>query len=130
MKTQQQFAFDKAHHGVRKQGRLSIGATGCPYRSLDGTGACGIGHLIPDSLYNSEFDQVADSNVLDLIKDRPDFLEALKVGGVDPVVVSVEFLLDLQKTHDSSVGRQSMKNFERNMAALAKSYGLEYKEKA
>jgi hypothetical protein len=131
MKTQQrQFAFDKALHGVRKQGKLSIGLASCAYRSSDGTAACGIGHLIPDNLYRPEFDEAENTGVINMIDDSPDFSRALKAGGVDPEVVGVYFLKDLQAAHDTSTGRESMQSFERNMAALAVKYGLEYKEKS
>lgn len=131
---QRQFAFDKALNGVRKQGGLSLTlAKACAYRSPSTGSACGIGHLIPDSLYHPDFEK-GDSSVTALIKRLPKFTHALQAGGVDPDNVGAEFLGDLQVAHDSCahfIERQNQnQQFERNMAELALIYGLVFKELA
>lgn len=131
--------FDKALFGIREQGRLSGILSGgltsvCNYRMcVDGaTLKCVVGQLIPDNVYDPTFDTDAITGAATLIDCSPDFVAALRAGGVDANDNDVEdLLIRLQDAHDDAVWSQSpMGTFEINMKALAHHVGLTYREPA
>lgn len=86
-----QEVFDYVVDKLRKQGKLSIGASGfCRYRGLDGA-RCAIGWLTPDSMM---CEMVHEQTVFD------DFSQEAKDWFTDTYGVDVYFLNNLQQMHD------------------------------
>jgi hypothetical protein len=130
--------FDKALTGVRAQGGPSvpIGCLGCRYRTQRGdqVRACGVGHLIPDNLYEESFDASGNTSVLRLLRLVPSFKNALFEGGVDvDDEISLDLLGVIQQAHDNAVAKhvndsdeEFLDAFERRMRETANDFELTY----
>lgn len=125
--------FDKALFGVRAQGRPSAVDGVCKYRGPDGT-KCGVGHLIPDNVYDERFDSGYYS-VNSLIVRSAEFRDALEAGGVNWRDHKVEVLLTgLQRAHDNAerryyaFGEPFLEAYNFRMRELAEIRGLVYTE--
>lgn len=128
--------FDKALHGVRAQGRPSStktkgGEVTCVYRMHRGEQVlkCGVGHLIPDNVYDPAFDHDGNTAVGYAVR-REDFRAAMIAGGVDTDNAEVMTLLELlQDAHDVAAHvthGDFSGSFETRMANLAHAEGLVY----
>jgi hypothetical protein len=105
-----QVAFDAVLAYMRQQKRKSAADGRCMYRNPDGT-KCAIGCLIPDHLYDPEFENKC-------IEQLPEL--ALNLG------LPIGFAARLQSAHDSSDDTSFMTVFEDKMATLARRYNLTY----
>jgi hypothetical protein len=89
----QQEAFDKVVINLRRQDKPSIDDKGhCLFRGPNGT-KCAVGWLIPDEEYKPEFD-------VDGMNKWPPYFNGL----------TREFLIDIQKAHDTAAALQYYKN--------------------
>lgn len=86
-----QEAFDIAVRGVLGQGRASVDQEGygCLYRGPNGL-KCAAGWIVPDELYQPEFDTSVNPMWDHIVRGRPDLQALADVG----------LVLDLQKAHD------------------------------
>ncbi|MGA0610057.1 hypothetical protein [Caldimonas sp. KR1-144] len=114
-----QKAFDNALFGVRAQGRLSKSSAGrCAYREASGA-KCGVGHSMPDELYDLGFDDGDGVNIKSVL-------------GMDPAIAAhfagcdTDVLDDIQIAHDSA---SDLTDFESRMQALADRHNLIYTPK-
>lgn len=125
--------FEKAYNGVVDQGQLSKGLTfyddpkfyddnellkeealESSFYRYEGL-KCSIGHLIPESLYNTSFEGVCIRRIIDLSKPLQEYLAVESYN-------DVPFLRDLQATHDLS---SDLNDFKERMENLAMKYQLE-----
>lgn len=136
-----QAIFDQVLAAMRKQGQPSAkvtpgGSVYCMYRGPEGT-KCGIGHLIPDDVYDPAMES---KPVLMLLESFPQAL------GFDPEVDvwsnnNGVFLDSLQQCHDNAVrdegsvfdadtglpqNERFMRCYEKRMSELAHARGLTY----
>lgn len=86
MNTQEAFEYSVKH--LAKQGGPSLKSGGCLYRGPDNR-QCAIGWLIPDNLYEAEFEDLDLDEIQTRLEDSKIF-EGLTLG----------FLSDLQAAHD------------------------------
>lgn len=130
--------FDKGLAHIRKQGGPARDEESdkCVYRSSNGR-ACIVGCLIADEDYQKAFDPAAGSGVDTMIRDNPEFRQALLNSGVD--VHREEFgytrgpvralLSSMQGVHDSGEDVSDGKwlpTFESKMADVATVHALTY----
>lgn len=122
-----QQVFDNALFGVRAQGAFSKRpSTGvCAYRTPLPTGEtlkCGIGHSIPDELYDTSMDNADDTSIAALM------IEAESDGGLRVLEdlfgnCHTGLLSDLQTAHDIAL---HMRDFEQQMCEVARTHDLIY----
>jgi hypothetical protein len=123
--TMKQEAFNTVAIALRKQRVASYSpSSGCVYRGPNGL-KCAVGHLIPDSQYKKEMENVGASHLL-IKYDIP----ALKSGDDN----FVELLDDMQSAHDSCLAdyggsestiRNGLKAWQAKMREIAEQYGLD-----
>lgn len=115
-----QQVFDNALNGVRAQNyQASMKGHICMYRGPDGL-KCGIGHSIPDELYDPKMDNFGGNHSsieIDVLQDEFNSMSQL-FGGLD-----IHFLSDVQNAHDGMLSRD---HFEHGMKEIATAYGLVY----
>lgn len=111
--TRQQM-FNTAYHGLAAQGftqSMRPDGEGCAYRGQDGK-RCALGYLIPDNVYNPEW-------------DGPDGTSAYFLAEYDTTNVicraNQQFLVQLQTVHDCAPSPDVMKE---RLADFAKEHGL------
>lgn len=108
-----QQVFDNALRGVRAQGALSRDEWfSCRYRMEEGGKQlrCGIGHSIPDELYNLDFEGKAVRALLDW---------SASIESLFPTAKAV--LARIQYAHDRA---GDLSDFETAMHDIANAYGL------
>lgn len=116
-----QEVFDIVVHHLFTQGRPAYdGVQNCMYRTPGGL-RCAVGALIPDDLYNLEFEEnTADWVIQKLFnQDLADWRE------------HKELLLALQEVHDEcfviSRGTFSIRDLRNRLLAVAEEFSLEYR---
>ena len=116
-----QEVFDIVVNHLFTQGRPSYGGVqNCMYRAPDGL-RCAVGVLIPDNLYDPEFEgDTADCVIQKLFnKDRADWREHKGL------------LLALQEVHDEcfviSTGAFSIRDLRTQLLKVAAEFSLEYR---
>lgn len=122
LKAQRQTAqqlFDKAVGALLAQGKKSKEEWGvsCLYHGPDGA-KCAVGHLIPDELFEVEFERTAISVIL---SDRPRLKQAIlpcDMGTFD----DEDFLSEMQSVHDAC----PVSNWRREFQRLARKYDLKW----
>lgn len=120
-----QQVFDNALNGVRAQGYMRSTLRGsCSYRGM-GTLKCGIGHSIPDEMYESAMDTSEHSTAINDVICSFSNLASLFKG------CHSELLKRLQEAHDSMIEpfHDSMIEpfqFENAMWAVADDFDLKY----
>lgn len=117
-----QQVFDNALKGVRAQNYVvsKNARHSCAYRGAGGL-RCGIGHSIPDDLYDKAMDAPA-SHITSIIRHFDSMHNLFKD-------CSKELLNKLQAAHDdieTSPIKSSGRNFERDMKEIAYMHGLNY----
>lgn len=108
-----QQVFDNALRGVRAQGALSRDAwSSCRYRMEEGGKQlrCGIGHSIPDELYNPDLEGKTAQTLLEWSASIESLLPPSKA-----------VLMDIQHAHDKA---KDLSDFEIAMHDVADKYGL------
>lgn len=111
--TRQQM-FNTAYHGLAAQGftqSMRSDGESCAYRGQDGK-RCALGYLIPDEVYNPEW-------------DGPDGTSAYFLAEYDATNVickaNQQFLVHLQTVHDCATSPDLMRE---RLAGFAKEHGL------
>lgn len=114
--------FNRALFGVRAQGRKASGEDDrCAYRIIiDGKMCkCGIGHNIPDELYDPDWD-VNNIRIKGLLSYKSPFPDVAYYSE------DANFLVNLQQAHDRAHQDRFFPEFESYMEALATKYDLVY----
>lgn len=121
MYTTKQEVFDAAVKGLASQGFQqsmadleAIGKVGCAYRGSDGL-RCAVGHLIPDSIYTSEMEDMRASALLGKYPE---------VSALFSEDISREFLDALQWCHDTADYAYGIRSMQRRLRDLAARYKL------
>ena len=120
-----QQVFDNALTGIRAQdyisSRMSSGT--CAYRGVDGA-KCGIGHSIPDNLYESRMDDLDEGTTIDCVISQFPAMEQLFSA------CPLGFLEAVQEAHDSMYSSDNRNTratrFEQSMKQTADLYQLAY----
>lgn len=114
-----QEAFDGALFHLRKQklpakrGHLRL------YR-MEGGFMCGIGALIPDSIYSKDMEYNSVFDLLCIKKDQyPELVNHFKD-------VNIGLLSDIQEVHDYQLAEDGLAAWEVEMARIAVVFGLNY----
>lgn len=112
--TRQQI-FNTAYHGLAAQGfqrSMRENGFGCAYRGADGR-RCALGYLIPDAVYDPEWDSDHKSMSAYMLSSE-NITNEICEG-------NQRFLIDLQTVHDDSLTPQTMK---RELGAFAARHNL------
>lgn len=88
--------FDKSVGALLKQNKVSIGESGCYYKTSCGL-RCAVGHLIPDEMYNPKMESI---NVMGLLGRFPE-LKPFMVAEDLQVPIAHSLLNRLQFVHDA-----------------------------
>lgn len=124
-----QQVFDAALFGIRAQGYVPSkhpDTETCMYRSPDGL-KCGVGHAIPDDVYDPRLDIDDDgvgTAVLELLNRNRQYTARLRrlFSKLNP-----DLLVELQVAHDGDLARSaSAATWEASMQEIARDYGLHY----
>lgn len=126
-----QSAFDEVLKRIRAQAYKPALQTDkdtsqvfCRYRTDTG-GKCAFGHLIPDNVYQPEWDYNGGTRamkLLDLAEVRLLFNESI------PIRQLTVFASRLQAAHDSKLRTAGSHYWEKEMADIAAAYNLTYTE--
>lgn len=109
--------FDTVYKALLEQGESSVNNGVCAYRGPNGT-KCAVGHLIPDDLYEPEFE---GKNILGI---HNSILESIfQVDDINPYLT---FIFDLQQAHDNTLNYHGLEAWKREMKSITKSYNLEF----
>lgn len=109
--------FDKVYSALINQGEPSVNGGVCAYRGANGT-KCAIGHMIPDDLYDPEFEGKTIHGMYNAT------LESIfQVDNINPYLT---FLSDLQRAHDITLNYHGLEAWKRQMRLIAESYDLEF----
>lgn len=114
-----QEAFDGALFHIRKQKFPAKMNNICLYR-MEGGFMCGIGALIPDSIYSKDME---DNNVIKLLCIKKDQYPELVNHFKD---VNIKLLRDIQDAHDYQLAEDGLAAWEIEMARIAVEFGLNY----
>ena len=119
-----QATFNQVFHALAKQGERAVGAKGsCAYRTTDGKNKvlkCGIGHIIADEDYNADMENMSVGQLIyPLLRGKANPIPAyIRKDWVE----NMEFLRDIQATHDCSYDGPT---FVAKTIELANKYKLE-----
>lgn len=119
-----QEVFDFAVGKVIEQGVPAMYARECVYRASYGR-KCAFGHLIPDSLYTDEFENLSAVTIL-AKQAHPHYSSALAAS-----LGRHSFLIEeMQRAHDRAAkytqGADFVNNFRHRAEAVAKGHGLTF----
>src|SRR5688572_22787664 len=111
--------FDTAARGVIAQGRASCQGYGCLYRLKAGgkvVAKCGVGHLIPDELYDQEMEgfsvQKLQGRYPGLLRNEHDLLRDIQRAHAGAAIVS-------------AYGSPFLSSFRKRMRDVACTHGLD-----
>ena len=119
--------FDYAVGKVIEQGAPAMYDGDCVYRAPCGR-KCAFGHLIPDSLYDSFFENVTSAEILDKQLKTPRYSPALAAS----LERHLFMIGDMQRAHDGAAkdaehnGVNFLELFRHNAEAVAKDHGLTF----
>lgn len=113
-----QDAFDQTYAKMMKQGRKSITADGCAYRSE--AGACAVGVWIPDYIYDCEME---GKSAAALMAVSPAVFHRINVKGIHEKAV-LDFWGSVQSAHDNADRDNFVRDFDENMCLIAAKHGL------
>ena len=118
--------FDVAVGKVIEQGAPAMYAGDCVYRASHGR-KCAFGHLIPDSLYDANFEDITAEGILDKRVKNPRYSSALSAS----LGRHTSLIGEMQRAHDGSAKDlvsldDFVDDFRHRAEAIARSYGLTF----